>query len=114
MRATGQAVGAETTARTDWNAWLRISGLVILASGITAVIVARSLEASQLHRRLSVPPLYDDVSCFLDAVRSMNAVDDAFAVSVWASIGKPLAQSKWPGTSPAMMQEFGSDRWRLL
>ncbi|WP_206734156.1 hypothetical protein [Bradyrhizobium nanningense] len=42
----GQAVDAETTARTDWNAWLRISGLVILAWSITAVIAARSLEAS--------------------------------------------------------------------
>lgn len=84
MRAAGQVVGTETRARTDWNAWLRISGLVILASGITAVVAARSLEASQLHGRLSVPPLYDDVSYFLDAIRWMNAVEDqSIVASVW-------------------------------
>ncbi|MCK1719738.1 hypothetical protein IVA81_18715 [Bradyrhizobium sp. 141] len=84
MRAAGQVVGTETRARTDWNAWLRISGLVILAAGITAVVAARSLEASQLHGRLSVPPLYDDVSYFLDAIRWMNAVEDqSIVASVW-------------------------------
>jgi len=73
MRATGQVVGTETRARTDWSAWLRIAGLVILASGITAVVASRSLDASRLHGRLSVPPLYDDVSYFGDAVRWVNA-----------------------------------------
>lgn len=77
-------MGTETRARTDWDAWLRISGLVILASGITAIVASRSLEASRLHGRLSVPPLYDDVSYFLDAIRWMNAVgDQGIAASVW-------------------------------
>ncbi|TQF38525.1 hypothetical protein UNPF46_16530 [Bradyrhizobium sp. UNPF46] len=73
MRATGQVLGTETRARTDWGARLRIAGLVILASGITAVVASRSLDASRLHGRLSVPPLYDDVSYFGDAVRWVNA-----------------------------------------
>ncbi|PIT00117.1 hypothetical protein TSA1_04565 [Bradyrhizobium nitroreducens] len=73
MRATGQVLGTETRGRTDWGAWLRIAGLVILASGITAVVASRSLDASRLHGRLSVPPLYDDVSYFGDAVRWVNA-----------------------------------------
>ncbi|WP_245444315.1 hypothetical protein [Bradyrhizobium sp. Y36] len=46
---------------------------MILASGITAVVASRSLDASRLHGRLSVPPLYDDVSYFGDAVRWVNA-----------------------------------------
>jgi hypothetical protein len=77
-------VGTETRARTDWSAWRRISGLVLLASGITAIVASRSLEASRLHGRLSVPPLYDDVSYFLDAIRWMNAVgDQGIAAGVW-------------------------------
>jgi len=39
-----------------------------------------------LHGRLSVPPLYDDVSYFyfLDAIRWMNAVgDQGIAAGVW-------------------------------
>jgi hypothetical protein len=82
--ATGQVVDTGTTARTDRSAWLRISGFVILAAGITAIVASRSIEASQLHGRLSVPPLYDDVSYFLDAVRWMNAVADrSIAASIW-------------------------------
>jgi len=77
-------LGTETKAETDWNAWLRIAGLVLLASGITAIVASRSLEASRLHGRLSVPPLYDDVSYFLDAIRWMNAVgDQGIAASAW-------------------------------
>lgn len=84
MRVTGQVVGTESRARTaDRSAWLRISGLVILAACITAVVALRSLEVSHLHGRLSVPPLYDDVSYFLDAVRWMNA---ARGQSVFASV----------------------------
>ncbi|WP_314958676.1 hypothetical protein [Bradyrhizobium cosmicum] len=80
----GQMVGTETTAgTTDLRAWLRISGLVILAACVTAIVASRSMEASQLHGRLSVPPLYDDVSYFRDAVRWMNAATDQ---SVFASI----------------------------
>nr|AWM05003.1 hypothetical protein CIT40_32645 [Bradyrhizobium amphicarpaeae] len=63
---------------------MRISGFVILAAGITAIVASRSLEASRLHGRLSVPPLYDDVSYFLDAIRWMNAVgDQSIAASAW-------------------------------
>lgn len=86
MRVTGQVVDTETRAgTTDHRAWLRISGLVILALGITAIVASRSIEASQLHGRLSVPPLYDDVSYFLDAVRWMNAAkDQSVFASVWS------------------------------
>lgn len=77
-------VDTATTANTDRSAWLRISGLVILAAGITVIVASRSIEASQLHGRLSVPPLYDDVSYFLDAVRWMNAVGNrSIAASSW-------------------------------
>ena len=70
MRVTGQVVGTENKAgTTDRATWLRISGLVILALGVTAIVASRSIEASHLHGRLSVPPLYDDVSYFLDAAR---------------------------------------------
>ena len=63
-------VGTENRVEaTDRGALLRISGLVIVAACITAIVASRSLEASQLHGRLAVPPLYDDVSYFLDAVR---------------------------------------------
>lgn len=82
---TGQVVGTESRAGTaDQNAWPRISGLVILAACITAIVASRSLEASRLHGRLSVPPLYDDVSYFLDAVRWMNAAKgQSIFASVW-------------------------------
>ncbi|MCP3393657.1 hypothetical protein NLM27_33395 [Bradyrhizobium sp. CCGB12] len=71
---TGQVVGQDNGAgTTDRRAWLRISGLVILAAAITAIVASRSIESSQLHGRLSVPPLYDDVAYFLDAVRWTNA-----------------------------------------
>ncbi|WP_426612570.1 hypothetical protein [Bradyrhizobium sp. McL0616] len=87
---TGQVVGTENRAgTTDLSAWLRISGLVVLAACITAVIALRSLEVSQLHSRLSVPPLYDDVSYFLDAVRWMNAAKDQ---SIFASVWDMLRQ----------------------
>ena len=84
MRATGQVVGTETRARTDWSAWLPIAGLVLLASGITVIVASRSLAASRLHGRLSVPPLYDDVSYFSDAIRWMNAFGSrGVAGSIW-------------------------------
>ncbi|WP_375862291.1 hypothetical protein [Bradyrhizobium tunisiense] len=77
-------MGTETTARTNWSAWLRIFGFVSLAAGITAIVASRSLGVSQLRGRLSVPPLYDDVSYFLDAIRWMNAVGDrSIAASSW-------------------------------
>ncbi|MCP3393648.1 hypothetical protein NLM27_33350 [Bradyrhizobium sp. CCGB12] len=63
---------------------MRISGLVILAAAITAIVASRSIESSQLHGRLSVPPLYDDVAYFLDAVRWTNAAkDESIFSSVW-------------------------------
>lgn len=69
VRVTGQVVGTENRAGTrDRRAWLRISCLVILAGCVTAIVASRSIEVSQLYSRLS-PPLYDDVSYFLDAVR---------------------------------------------
>lgn len=86
----GQVVGTEQRAETtDQHAWLRIFGLVILAACITAIVAWRSLEASQLHGRLSVPPLYDDVSYFLDAVRWTNA---AKGQSIFASVWEMLRQ----------------------
>ncbi|WP_375311761.1 hypothetical protein WHZ77_33065 [Bradyrhizobium sp. A5] len=61
-----------------------MSGLAILALGITAIVASRSLEASYLHGRLSAPPLYDDISYFLDAVRWTNAAkDQSIFVSLW-------------------------------
>jgi hypothetical protein len=85
VRVTGQVVGTENrTGATDQNAWLRISGLVILAACITTIVAYRSLEVSRLHSRLSVPPLYDDVSYFLHAVRWMNAAEgQSIFASVW-------------------------------
>jgi hypothetical protein len=84
MRVTGQVVGTDSKAGVDQNAWLRISGLVILAASVTFIVASRSLEVSRLHSRLSVPPLYDDVSYFLDAVRWMNAAkDQSVFASVW-------------------------------
>ncbi|EJN06989.1 hypothetical protein PMI42_08108 [Bradyrhizobium sp. YR681] len=85
MRVAGQVVGTESRAgTTDRATWLRIAGLVILAACITAIVASRSLEASQLHGRLSVPPLYDDVSYFLDAIRWMNAASDrSIFASAW-------------------------------
>lgn len=69
---------------TDQRAWLRLSGLTILAACITAIVAYKSLDVSSLHGRLSVPPLYDDVSHFLDAVRWMNAAEgQGILASVW-------------------------------
>ncbi|WBL79100.1 glycosyltransferase family 39 protein [Bradyrhizobium xenonodulans] len=86
MRVTGQVVATENrVGTTNQSAWLRISFLVILAAGITAIVATRSLEASRLHSRLSVPPLYDDVSYFLDAVRWMNAASEqSIFASAWS------------------------------
>nr|WP_249806235.1 hypothetical protein [Bradyrhizobium sp. 1] len=90
MRVTGSVVGLGNRAETtDQRTWLRLSGLVILAACLTAIVASRSLEASRLHSRLSVPPLYDDVSYFLDAVRWMNAAGDQ---SIFASIWDLLRQ----------------------
>lgn len=83
---TGQLVGMENeVGTTDQRSWLRVSAFVILAACITAFVASRSLEASQLHGRLSVPPLYDDVSYFLDAVRWMNAASNqSIFASIWS------------------------------
>jgi hypothetical protein len=71
----------------DRAAWVRLSGLVILAAGIIAIVASRSIEASYLHGRLSVPPLYDDVSYFLDAVRWMNAAKgESIVASIWSML----------------------------
>jgi len=53
----------------DRRSWLRLLGLIVLAVCLTAVVAHKSLDASNLHGRLSIPPIYDDVSYFLDAVR---------------------------------------------
>ncbi|MBR0990885.1 glycosyltransferase family 39 protein [Bradyrhizobium japonicum] len=75
------ANGAGSADRSDW---IRLSGLVLLAGLITAVVASRSLDASRLHGRLSVPPLYDDVAYFGDAVRWVNAFESrGVAGSVW-------------------------------
>lgn len=78
-------VGTENkTGTADQTAWLRLSGLIILAACVTVIVASRSLEASHLNSRLSVPPLYDDVSYFLDAVRWVNAArDQSIFASVW-------------------------------
>jgi len=85
MRVMGSAVGLGDRAEaTDRRAWLRLSGLVILTACLTAIVASRSLEASRLHSRLSVPPLYDDVSYFLDAIRWMNAASDqSILARIW-------------------------------
>ena len=70
--------------KTDQSAWVRLAGLVILAAGMTTIVAARSLEISRLHSRLSVPPLYDDVSYFLDAIGWMNAAEgQSILASAW-------------------------------
>lgn len=74
---------------TDKRGWLRLSGLVSLAALVTAIVAYKSLETSSLHGRLSVPPLYDDVSYFLDAARWMNA---AKGQSIFASVWDLLRQ----------------------
>ncbi|MCK1358665.1 hypothetical protein [Bradyrhizobium sp. 199] len=72
------------TGSADRSAWIRLSGLALLAALITAVLASKSLDASRLHSRLSVPPLYDDVAYFGDAVRWMNAfASRGVAGSVW-------------------------------
>lgn len=86
---TGQVVGAESKAGTDQNAWLRLSALVVLAACVTIIVASRSIEVSRLHSRLSVPPLYDDISYFLDAARWMNAARDQ---SIFASLWDLLRQ----------------------
>jgi hypothetical protein len=89
MRVTEQVVGTESKAGMDRSAWLRLSGLVLLAACLTAIVAWRSIEASQLHGRLSVPPLYDDVSYFFSAVRWTNAASDR---SIFASLWDLLRQ----------------------
>ena len=72
------------TGPADRNAWIRLSGLAILAALITAFVATKALDASRLYSRLSVPPLYDDVAYFSDAVRWMNAFESrGVAGSVW-------------------------------
>lgn len=68
----------------DRSDWVRLLGLVILAALSTAIVGSKSLDASRLHGRLSVPPLYDDVAYFGDAVGWMNAFGSrGVAGSVW-------------------------------
>ncbi|MBW7972708.1 glycosyltransferase family 39 protein [Bradyrhizobium sp. BR 10289] len=62
----GLTNGGGTTVR---RAWLRFSGLVVLAACITAIVAYKSLQASSLNGRLCIPPIYDDVAYFIDAVR---------------------------------------------
>ncbi len=65
----GQVVGIEDGAgTTDRNAWVRLSGLIVLAALITAIVAYKSLEASRLNGRLAAPPIYDDVTYFIDAI----------------------------------------------
>lgn len=52
----------------DRNIWMSISGLVILAAVISAIVAYKSLQASHLNGRLAAPPIYDDVSYFIDAI----------------------------------------------
>ncbi|WP_091965138.1 hypothetical protein [Bradyrhizobium shewense] len=75
---------ANGTGSADRSDWVRLPGLVILAALITAIVASKSLDASRLHSRLSVPPLYDDVAYFGDAVRWVNAFGSrGVAGSVW-------------------------------
>jgi len=55
--------------------WLRLCGLIVLALLLTAAVAYRSLEMSSLHGRLSVPPLFDDVTYFLAAAKWLNAAE---------------------------------------
>jgi hypothetical protein len=65
----GQVVGIEDgSGATDRNAWARLSGLIVLAALITAIVAYKSLEASRLNGRLAAPPIYDDVAYFIDAI----------------------------------------------
>lgn len=76
-------MGTETETE-DRNARIRLTGLIALALVLTAVVAYRALEASSLHGRLSVPPLYDDVSYFISAVQWTQAAGSrSLAASVW-------------------------------
>ncbi len=59
---------------TNPNSWIRFGGLLVLALLLTAAVAWRAIELSILQGRLSVPPLYDDVSYFVEAARWLNAM----------------------------------------
>lgn len=81
MSGAGMGYGAEMD---DELPWARLAGLIGLALLLTAVVAYRSLEVSSLYSRLSVPPLYDDVSYFHHAVKWMNAFGSrSVTASVW-------------------------------
>jgi hypothetical protein len=52
----------------------RIAAVAALAAGLTAVTAFLSLMLAKQIGRLSVPPLYDDVSYFVAAAKWLNAV----------------------------------------
>lgn len=54
--------------------WPRLLSLIALAGVLTAAIAYRALELSMQIGRLSLPPLYDDVSYFVDGAKWLNAV----------------------------------------
>jgi hypothetical protein len=77
----GQVSGIGTA---DQRSWPRLSGLVIVAALIATLVAYKSIEASRLHGRLSVPPLYDDVAYFAAAVRWMSAAGGrSLVASIW-------------------------------
>jgi hypothetical protein len=52
----------------------RVAAVAALATGLTAVTAFLSLRLAKQIGRLSVPPLYDDVSYFVDAAKWLDAV----------------------------------------
>jgi hypothetical protein len=52
----------------------RVAAIAALATGLTAVTAFLSLRLAKQIGRLSVPPLYDDVSYFVDAAKWLVAV----------------------------------------
>jgi hypothetical protein len=80
-----QLTGIENgTGTTNRNAWIRLSVLVALAALVAAVVADKAIALSRLHGRLSIPPIYDDVSYFVDATRWMNATASRGILgSVW-------------------------------
>jgi hypothetical protein len=53
----------------------RVAAIAALATGLTAVTAFLSLRLAKQIGRLSVPPLYDDVSYFVDAAKWLVAVE---------------------------------------
>jgi hypothetical protein len=52
----------------------RVAAVAALVTGLTAVTAFLSLRLAKQIGRLSVPPLYDDVSYFVDAAKWLDAV----------------------------------------